>query len=133
MYSYQKGDFETIIQTNRKDALRLAKLKSFNGHLDSRSVQENFNLIASFKIQLISISSQQSSRSVSLIPWINPEIRRKIRKRNKIHVKVKKTGSGKLWTKFETLSREIKADIKKQHDLYVNNLVGDVKASFVQR
>ena len=31
--------------------------------------------------------------------------------------------------KFETLRREIKADIRKQHDLYVNNLVGDVKAN----
>ena len=29
---------------------------------------------------------------------------------------------------FETLRREIKADIRKQHDLYVNNLVRDVKA-----
>ena len=29
----------------------------------------------------------------------------------------------------ETLRREIKADIRKQHDLYVNNLVGDVKAT----
>ena len=27
------------------------------------------------------------------------------------------------------LRREIKADIRKQHDLYVNNLVGDVKAN----
>ena len=31
--------------------------------------------------------------------------------------------------KFETLRREIKADIRTQHDLYVNNLVGDVKAN----
>ena len=30
-------------------------------------------------------------------------------------------------TKFKSLRREIKADIKKQHDLYVINLVGDVK------
>ena len=28
-----------------------------------------------------------------------------------------------------TLRREIKADVRKQHDLYVNNLVGDVKAN----
>ena len=27
------------------------------------------------------------------------------------------------------MRREIKADIRKQHDLYVNNLVGDVKAN----
>ena len=34
-----------------------------------------------------------------------------------------------LGSKFETLRREIKADVKKQHDLYVNNLVGDIKAN----
>ena len=32
------------------------------------------------------------------------------------------------WSKFETLRRE-KADVKKQHDSYVNNLVGDIKAN----
>ena len=60
---------------------------------------------------------------------ITPEIRRKIRRRNKTHAKAKKTGSSKLRSKFETLRREIKADVRKQHDLYVNNLVGDVKAN----
>ena len=41
--------------------------------------------------------------------------------------KQKKSGRAK----FETLRREIKADIRKQHDIhaYVNNLVGDVKAN----
>ena len=43
--------------------------------------------------------------------------------------KQKKPGSAKIRAKFETLRREIKADIRKQHDLYVNNLVGDVKAN----
>ena len=42
--------------------------------------------------------------------------------------KQKKTDSSKLRSKFETL-REIKADVRKQHDLYINNLVGDVKAN----
>ena len=67
--------------------------------------------------------------SVSSVPWMTPEIRRKIRRRNKTHAKAKKTGSSKLRSKFETLRREIKADVKKQHDLYVNNLVGDIKAN----
>ena len=72
----------------------------------------------------------KTSRSVSSIPWITSEIRRKIRRRNKTHAKAKKTGSSKLRAKtFETLRREIKADVRKQHDLYVNNLVGDVKAN----
>ena len=71
----------------------------------------------------------KTSRSVSSIPWVTPEIRRKIRRKNKTHAKGKKTGSSKLRSKFETLRREIKADVRKQHDLYVNNLVGDVKAN----
>ena len=39
------------------------------------------------------------------------------------------TFSKKLRSKAETLGREIKDDVRKQHDLYVNNLVGDVKAN----
>ena len=109
MYSYQKGDFEIM----RKNALRFAKKIYFNSHSDTRSVQENLNSITSFihdsadKAILLKIS-----RSVSSIPCITPEIRRKIHRRNKIHPKAKKTGSGKLRTKFESFRREIKADIK---------------------
>ena len=77
---------------------------------------------------MISISHQKPSRSVSSVPWITPAIRRKIHRKNATHAKAKKSGSAKIRAKFETLRREIKADIRKQHDLYVNNLVGDVKA-----
>ena len=65
----------------------------------------------------------KTSRSVSSVPWITPEIRRKIRRKNKTHAKAKTTGSSKLRSKFQTLRREIKADVRKQHDLYVNMLV----------
>ena len=44
MYSYQKVDFENM----RRDVLRFAKKKYFNGDPGARSVQENFNLISSF-------------------------------------------------------------------------------------
>ena len=73
--------------------------------------------------------SPKTSRSVSSVPWTTPEIRRKIRRKNATHAKAKKTGSAKFRSKFESLRKEIKADIRKQHDLYVNNLVGDVKAN----
>ena len=114
----------------RKDTLKFAKEKYFNGHSDTRSVQENFNLITSF-IQESADKHipSKTSRSVSSVPWITPEIRRTIRKKNETHAKAKRTGSAKIKSKFETLRREIKADIRKQHDLYVNNLVGDVKAN----
>ena len=114
----------------RRDTLKLAKEKYINGHSDTRSVQENFNLITSF-IQDTADKHipSKTSRSVSSVPWITPEIRQKIRKKNETHAKAKKTGSAKIRSKFETLRREIKADIRKQHEPYLNNLVGDVKAN----
>ena len=126
VYLYQKGDYESM----RKDTLEFAKEKYFNGHSDTRSVQENFDLLTSFiQDSADKHIPSKTSRTVSSIPWITPEIRRKIRRKNKTHAKAKKTGSSELQSKFETLRREIKADVRKQHDLYVNNLVGDVKAN----
>ena len=126
VYRYQKGDYESM----RKGTLKFAKEKYFNGHSDTRSVQENFNLITSFiQDSADKHIPSKTSRSVSSVPWITPEIRRKIRKKNETNAKAKRTGSAKIRSKFETLRREIKADIRKQHDLYVNNLVGDVKAN----
>ena len=120
VYLYQKGDYESM----RKDTLEFAKEKYFNGHSDTRSVQEKFDLLTYFiQDSADKHIPSKTSRSVSSVLWITPEIRRK----NKTHAKAKKTGSSKLRSKFETLRREIKADVRKQHDLYVNNLFGDVK------
>ena len=46
-----------------------------------------------------------------------------------VEQKLKRLAVQKKRSKFETLRREIKVDVRKQHDLYVNNLVGDVKAN----
>ena len=120
------GDYESM----RSDALRFAKERYYNGYSDSRSVQENFNLITSFiQDSADKHIPSKTSRSVSSVPWITPAIRRKIRRKNATHAKAKKSGSAKIRAKFETIRRKIKADIRKQHDLYVNNLVGDVKAN----
>ena len=79
---YQKGNFDSI----KKDASDFAKDRYFNGYSDNRSVQENFNLITSF----IQESAEKhipskTSRSASSVPWNTPEIRRKIRRRNRAH------------------------------------------------
>ena len=69
MYLYQKGDNESM----RKVTLDFAK--EFSGHSDFRSVQENLDLLTSF-IQDWADKHipSKTSRSVSSIPWITPEI-----------------------------------------------------------
>ena len=97
----------------RKDALKFANEKYFNGHSNSRSVQENFDLITSF-IQEAADKHIPSkiSRSACSVPWITPGIRRMIRKRNKTHAKAKKTGNSRLKTRFQELRKEIKMRLK---------------------
>ena len=94
-----------------------AKDKYFNGYSDNRLVLENFDLITS-SIQESAEKHIPSkiSRSTSSVPWITPEIKRKIRRRNRTHAKAKKTGSNKLRAKLESLRRDIKVDVKKQYD-----------------
>ena len=82
VYRYQKGDYESM----RSDALRFAKERYFNGYSDTRSVQENFNLITSFiQDSADKHIPSKTSRSVSSVPWITPAIRRKIRRKNTTH------------------------------------------------
>ena len=102
----------------RPDALKFAKVRYFNRYSDTRSVQENYNLITSFiQDSADKHIPSKTSRSVSSVPWITPAIRRKIRRKNATYAKAKMSGSAKIRAKFETLRREIKADIRKQHDL----------------
>ena len=98
VYLYQKGDYESM----RKDTLEFAMEKYFNGHSDTSSVQENFDLLTSFiQDSADKHIPSKTSRSVSSIPWITPEIRWKIRRKTKTLAKAKKTCSSKLRSKFK--------------------------------
>ena len=93
VYRYQNGEYVSM----RKDTLKFAKEKYFNGHSDARSVQENIILItSSFQDLADKHIPSKTSCSVSSVPWITPEIRRKIRKKNKTHAKAKEKGVPKL-------------------------------------
>ena len=62
---YQKGDYESM----RKDTHEFAKKKYFSGHSDTRSVQENFDLLTSFiQDSADKHIPSKTSRSVSSIP-----------------------------------------------------------------
>ena len=99
MCRYQKGDYEST----RNDANKFAKERFFNGHSDTRSVHENSNLITSFiEGSADKHIPSKTSHSVSSVPRITSEIRRKIHKKNETHAKAKKTGSAKIRSKFKT-------------------------------
>ena len=118
MYKYQKVDYESM----KAVALKFAKEKYFNGYSGTRSVQENFNLNTSFIPDSANKNiTSKTSRSVSSFPWLTPE---KCNSRESKEIR-----STKFRTKFGSLRREIKTDIRKQHEWIVNNLLGYVNAN----
>ena len=89
-------------------SVKFAKEKYFNDYSDTRSVQENFNFITSFtQDSADKYILSRTSRFVSSVAWITPEIRRKICRKNVTHAnvtnaKAKKTGSAKLDLNLKT-------------------------------
>ena len=82
MYLYQKIDYESM----RKGAFEFTKEKYFNGYPDTRSVQENINLItSSIQDSADKHTPSKTIRTVPSVAWITSEIRRKIRRRNTTH------------------------------------------------
>ena len=64
VYRYQKGDYESMKNTQIcTETLKFAKERYFNGYSDTRSVQENFNLITFF---ISSPSPEPKAHKVSL-------------------------------------------------------------------
>ena len=93
MYLYQKGDYESM----RKDTFEFAKEKYFSCHSDTRSVKENFDLLTPFNQGPADKHIPwKTSRSVSSIPWITPEIRRKIRRKIKLMQRQKRQAVANL-------------------------------------
>ena len=110
----------------RKDASDFAKDRHFNGYLDNRSGQENFDSITFFIQESVEKQiSSKTRRSISSVTLIPPKTRRKIRKRNRTHAKAEKTGR----SNFKSFRQETKADVRNQDDLYANNLVSDIEVN----
>ena len=123
-YLYNKGDYNSM----RQETLSFAKNKYFNGHANSRSVEENWGTIKSFLKDLVDkYIPSKMTRSTQSLPWVTGKIRKLIRKRNKTHAKAKRTGSDRLLARWKKLRKTVKDEIHTAHENYVNNLIGDIK------
>ena len=113
---YKKGDYGSM----RSDALKFEKETYFNGYSNNMSVQENFNLITSFIQDSVDTHIlSKTCRSIFSVP-------------NELHLKEEERFAGKMQLmqrlrrqavrKLDP-NREIKAGIRKQHELLITWLV----------
>ena len=97
-----------------------------------RSVEEDWNLFKDTLQQ--SIDKNIPSKLVSgkdKLPWMTPHLRRLIRRKNKLHARLQKTGSGRLRALciWRTARKGLSAALRIARNEYVNNAVRDIKSN----
>ena len=126
----QKQKPRKVLLFNKADWPTLkAKLKHFQqsflaNHL-SKTVDE---LWTDFTNTLDKLSEEcipsKLIRGKSSLPWITQEMKRLIRKRDRLYTRFKNSRDHDIRTKFQTLRQEIKKKIKDSYQAYLQNLLG---------
>ena len=75
----------------------------------------------------------RTTKSKSSLPWIDYETKKMIRRRDRIHKRMKKTGRTDLDAEFKSLKQQIQRRLRRSHWQYVEGLVGEEEKSNEQR
>ena len=121
IYSFQKADTNVLKQ----------KVEEFSQiFLDSNpeknTVNQNWETIRN-SLQTImdsTVPSKMSSTKRNL-PWINNDLKRKMRKRDQLYKKARKTITGEGWAAYRKYRNMVTKLTKKAHLDYINNVIGD--------
>ena len=88
----------------------------------------------SFKEALLnSIDKNIPSKYVSgrdKVPWLSPHLRRLIRRKNRLHAKLKKkTGSARLRHNWRMIRKTLSLGLCQARYDYINDIIGDVRSN----
>ena len=64
-----------------------------------------------------------------IMPRITTNIRRLLRKRNRVYSRAKQSGKADLWTLFRQLRAATKKELKTSYHSYINNMIGSLEES----
>ena len=59
------------------------------------------------------------------LPWVTPAIRWEIRKKQRLYNKARKNGTASAWADFKKLRLSIDRQIKKAHQTYISDVIGE--------
>jgi hypothetical protein len=102
IFQYIKANWDTA----REDASTI--MNTFlTGNWKQQSVDNNWTQFKSFVLDIISkfVPSKTSSNRITL-PWLTPQLRKAINKKNKLYFKARRTKQSDLWTRYKACKRE---------------------------
>ena len=120
IYLYKKGNTEK----NCEDLNDLNE-KMDSNFVNSHSINDLWDLFTASLQKTIAdnIPTKMTSSRFSL-PWVTPDIRRKLRKKQRCYNRAKKSGNWKDRDAYRKLRRKIDRDIRREYRRYVSKVVG---------
>jgi hypothetical protein len=122
IYRYGMADYDGI-----KEAFSFAPLPEFNVFGDFGSFYNEWMYVLMDIVDTYTPLSVQSTGKRSL-PWMNGQLRKKIRKQTQLHKKMKQTPKKDNIDKYNAYRKSVKAELHKAEQLYVNQLSTSVTA-----
>ena len=111
IYFYSKANFEQF----RKD---LAEVPLS----DKSNIEQYWQLLKYNVKKICDVNVPHGNlRKGSNVPWVNKELRKLMKKRNRIFKKAKKTSKVTQWDKYRQLRREVKKKIRSSYVHYLQN------------
>ena len=125
VYLFNKGDY-----TSLRNDLHKFQEAFFQSVTEDSPIEDDWNLLKT--VLEHSVDHSIPTKTVSgrdKLPWLSASLRRTIRRKNRIHAKYKRTGSGRLYTLWRKLRKRVTVSLRSEKSKYVNKIIGDIKTN----
>jgi hypothetical protein len=117
---FDKADWPNI----NKSVITLST-EYFNRNPNSHTVEENCKFIEEGITSIIANEvPSKLSKSKETYPWITPEVKKILKKRDRLYIQATKTRSPEKWNSFKEHRQMAKNAIRSSHQDYITNMIG---------
>ena len=120
IYCFKKADWASLQIELENITNTYFQLNEAN----SRSIQDNWDYFHNFVLQAIDTHIPVKSISnVKSPPWMTSQLKRLIRKKQRLYNKAKASKTTLNWTANKNIQRQVRQSMRVQHDDYLANLL----------
>ena len=120
IFNYNKTNLETLQEKTKHFCEEFLASDPGKNSVNTNwtTVKDNLHQIMNSHIPF------KMSKTRHSLPWIDPQIKRQMRKRDRLYVKAKKSNVSRDWSLFKQHRNKLAKTVHQAHMNYVNNVVG---------
>ncbi|VDI61697.1 Hypothetical predicted protein [Mytilus galloprovincialis] len=123
IWLYDRGDYDRyrniLSEKNWDSVINLNNVEQFTTEITKTIIEAAEKCIPN---KIITVRKNEP-------PWLTNDVKKKIRKKNRIHRKAKKYNNPSDWSKFKKIRNEVTSLIRKSKEEYNNNLIKKIMNS----